>query len=74
MKSVNMILQYLKGTPSRGIHLRKNPNKDIEIYTNSDCVGCISYRKSTTGYYSLGGGDMVIWRSKKQFVIVRSST
>ena len=72
MKDVNMILQYRKGTPGRGLHFRKNSNRDIEVYTDSDWVGCISDKKSSTGYCSFMWRNMVTWRSKKQPGVARS--
>ena len=48
MRNVNRILQYLKGTPGRGLYFQTNSNKGIEVYTDSDWVGCLFDRKSTT--------------------------
>ncbi|XP_057452108.1 uncharacterized mitochondrial protein AtMg00810-like [Lotus japonicus] len=36
MKTVNRILQYLKGSPGRGLYFQKNSNRGIEVYTDSD--------------------------------------
>ena len=36
MRNVNRILQYLKGTPGRGLYFQKNSNRGIEVYTDSD--------------------------------------
>src|ERR1044072_2658948 len=73
MKTVIRILQYLKGTPGRGLYFRKNSNRGIEVYTDSDWAGCLSDRKSTTGYCTFVWGNLVTWRSKKQSVVARSS-
>ena len=73
MKAVNRILQYLKGTPGRGLHFAKNPNRGIEVYTDADWAGSVTDRKSTTGYCSYVWGNLVTWRSKKQSVVARSS-
>jgi IS30 family transposase len=73
MRNVNRILQYLKGTPGRGLYFQKNSNRDIEVYTDSDWAGCLSDRKSTTGYCTFVWGNMVTWRSKKQSIVARSS-
>nr|KYP62129.1 hypothetical protein KK1_016654 [Cajanus cajan] len=43
MKTANKILQYLKGTPGRGLYFKKNSNKSIEVYTDSDWAGCPSF-------------------------------
>ena len=73
MKAVNRILQYLKGTPGRGLYFRKNSNRGIDVFTDADWAGCVTDRKSTTGYCSFVWGNLVTWRSKKQSVVARSS-
>lgn len=54
MKAVNRILQYLKGTPGKSLHFKKNSNRGIEVYTDSNWTGYTSDRNSTTGYCSFG--------------------
>lgn len=73
MRNVNRILQYLKGTPGRGLYFQKSSNRGIEVYTDSDWAGSLSDRRSTTGYCTFVWGNMVTWRSKKQSVVARSS-
>ena len=65
------IVQYLKGTPGRGILFERNRNANLEAYT--DAAGSIVDRRSTTGYCTFLGGNLVTWRSKKQNVVARSS-
>ncbi|KAL0552209.1 hypothetical protein IC582_011315 [Cucumis melo] len=50
MKAVNKILRYLKTTPGKGLMFRKTNKKAIEAYTDSDWVGSVVERKSTSGY------------------------
>nr|GEV01647.1 putative RNA-directed DNA polymerase [Tanacetum cinerariifolium] len=45
----------------------------IEIYTDADWAGDKDKRRSTSGYFSLVGGNLVTWRSKKQKVVALSS-
>ncbi|CAL8073329.1 unnamed protein product [Prunus armeniaca] len=40
---------------------------------NANWAGSITYRSSTSGYFTFVGGNLVTWRSKKQNVISRSS-
>ncbi|RVW35312.1 putative mitochondrial protein [Vitis vinifera] len=40
---------------------------------DADWVGNISDRKSTSGYFTFVGGNLVTWRSKKQKVVALSS-
>ena len=42
-------------------------------YTDSDWAGNMKDRKSTAGYFTFVGGNLVTWRSKKQNVVALSS-
>ena len=52
MKTVNRILQYLKGTSGRGLHFGKHSNRGIEVFTDANWAGSVTDRKSTIGYCS----------------------
>nr|GEY58896.1 zinc finger, CCHC-type [Tanacetum cinerariifolium] len=43
------------------------------MYIDSDWAGYKENRRSTSGYFSLVGGNLVTWRSKKQKVVSLSS-
>ncbi|KAH9763832.1 retrovirus-related pol polyprotein from transposon RE1 [Citrus sinensis] len=74
MKAVIRILRYLKTNPGKGILFSKNEDySNIEVYTDADWVGSVSDRRSTSGYFTFVGGNLVTWRSKKQHVVARSS-
>ena len=73
MRAVTRILRYLKGTPGKGIKFKKNGHTKIEGYTDADWAGNIMDRKSTSGYFTFVGGNLVTWRSKKQNVVALSS-
>uniref|UniRef100_A0A3Q7F038 GAG-pre-integrase domain-containing protein n=1 Tax=Solanum lycopersicum TaxID=4081 RepID=A0A3Q7F038_SOLLC len=73
MTAVMRILRYLKGTSSTGIYFGKNDSLDIIAYTDADWAGDRDERKSTSGYFTLVGGNLVTWRSKKQKVVALSS-
>jgi hypothetical protein len=73
MKAVMRILQYLKSSPGKGIMFAKGDTLNIEGYTDADWAGSIDDRRSTTGYLTFVGGNLVTWRSKKQGVVARSS-
>ncbi|RVW25031.1 Retrovirus-related Pol polyprotein from transposon TNT 1-94 [Vitis vinifera] len=62
-----------KGTPGRGLLFKSRGHLQIETYTDADWVGSIVDRRSTSGYCSFVGGNLVTWRSKKQNVVARSS-
>lgn len=73
MKVVTRVLRYLKSSPGKGILFKKGENLKIEGYTDADWAGSIEDRRSTSGYFTFMGGNLVTWRSKKQEVVARSS-
>ena len=73
MEAVFRILRYLKGTPGRGVLYRSNGHLNPTAYTDADWAGDKDDRKSTSGYFTLVGGNLVTWRSKKQKVVALSS-
>jgi hypothetical protein len=73
MNAVWRILRYLKGTVSHGILFKPNRHLEIQGYTDADWAGSPGDRKSTSGYFTLVGGNLVTWRSKKQKVVALSS-
>ncbi|KAM1864865.1 hypothetical protein ACFX14_005024 [Malus domestica] len=70
---IKCILRYIKGSIGRGILMEKNGSTNIQAYTDVDWAGNALDRKSTTGYCTFTGGNLVTWKSKKQSVIARSS-
>ena len=73
MNAVIRILHYLKSSPGKGLMFSKNHHLGVEGYTDADWAGSILDRKSTAGYFTFVGGNLVTWRSKKQNVVARSS-
>jgi hypothetical protein len=73
LKAVHRILQYLKSKPGRGVLFKKGESLTLEAYTDADYAGSLDDRRSTSGYYTFLGGNLVTWRSKKQNVVARSS-
>lgn len=74
MSAVMRILRYLKSAPGKGILFAKNENQqNVRVYTDADWAGSIDDRRSTSGYFTFVGGNLVTWRSKKQNVVARSS-
>ena len=73
MNAVIRILKYLKNTPGLGLFYQSSGHLCIERYTDADWAGSPSNRKSSIGYCTFIGGNLVTWRSKKQSVVARSS-
>ena len=59
MTVVMRILRYLKGTSSRGILFKKNDHLDLLAYTDVDWARDRDDRRSTSGYFTLVGGNLV---------------
>ncbi|RVW81567.1 Retrovirus-related Pol polyprotein from transposon RE2 [Vitis vinifera] len=73
MNAVMRILRYLKNAPGKGILFAKNvDHQSIEVYTDADWAGAMDDRRSTSGYFTFVGGNLVTWKSKKQNVVARS--
>ncbi|CAL2240277.1 unnamed protein product [Prunus armeniaca] len=73
MEAVMRILQYLKSAPGKGLMLSKHGHLEIEGFTDADWAGNRTDRRSTLGYFTFVGGNLVTWRSKKQKVCSLSS-
>lgn len=73
MEAVWRIIRYLKGTPGHGVLFKSNGHLKTQVYTDADWAGDKGNRRSTSGYFTLVGGNLVTWRSKKQKVVSLSS-
>jgi hypothetical protein len=73
MKAVWRIVRYLKGTAGHGILFKTYKHLEIQGYTDADWAGSKDNRRSTSGYFTMVGGNLVTWRSKKQKVVSLSS-
>ena len=65
MHAVFRILHYLKASPRKGILLKKGTKLIIEAYTDVDHARSLIDRRSTLGYCTFLGGNLITWRSKK---------
>ena len=66
------VLSYIKSCPEKGLVYRKHGHVHISGYSNSEYAGDRGDKKSTTGYCTFVGGNLVTW-SMKQDVVSRSS-
>ncbi|XP_041024268.1 uncharacterized mitochondrial protein AtMg00810-like [Juglans microcarpa x Juglans regia] len=67
------VLHYLKRAPGLGLLYRPNGYLRIEAFSDADWAGFPSDRRSTTGYCTFMGGNLVTRKSKKQTVVAQSS-
>ena len=73
LEVVMRILKYPKGSPRRGLFFKKGQSCEIEAYANTNWASSEVDRRSTSGYRSYVWGNLVMWRSKKQNVVAKSS-
>jgi hypothetical protein len=71
---VKRILCYLKHSLTHGLLLRPCRNFHLVAFSDADWVGCPDDRKSTSGYCTFLGPNLLSWNSKKQPTVSRSST
>ena len=72
IRAVYRILYYLKGTLWKEIMSKKGECMSLEAYTDVDYARSIVDMRSTLGYCTFLGGNLVTW-SKKQSVVAWSS-
>ena len=73
-KGVLYVLAYIKGTPWKGLIYQKFGYLKIVVYYDTSYVGDKGNKKSTSGYCTCVGGNLITWRSKKQNVVSKSNT
>jgi hypothetical protein len=67
------VMRYLKGTLDYGLSYDGDHNFTLSGYTDSDCAGSVSDRKSTSGFCFSLGSTMISWQSRKQSSISLST-
>nr|GEY05871.1 putative ribonuclease H-like domain-containing protein [Tanacetum cinerariifolium] len=65
---INAALRIVR-CAGHGVLFRSNGHLNIQMYTDADWAGDKENKRSTSGYFSLVGGNLVTWRSKKQKVV-----
>ncbi|GKA04043.1 retrovirus-related pol polyprotein from transposon TNT 1-94 [Tanacetum coccineum] len=74
LKEVKRIFRYLKNTINIGLWYLKDTGFELTAFLDSDHVGCLDTRKSTSGEIQFLGGDKLVnWSSKKQDCTLMSS-
>ena len=69
LHAAHWILRYLKGTTGWGLHFKRQGMISLDAYTDSDFLGSLIDRRSTTGNCIFLAGNLIVWRSKKQEVV-----
>ena len=73
LQTAYRVLHYLKAHPGKGILFKKTSDISLAMYTYADFARSPLDRRSTTGYCTFLGGNLVSWWSKKQNLEAQSS-
>jgi hypothetical protein len=68
LSTIDRLLRNLKGTPGQGIWMKKNITNNVVGFSDTDWAG-ICDRKSTTGFCTFVGKNLVTWKSKKHNIV-----
>ncbi|XP_020246308.1 uncharacterized protein LOC109824184 [Asparagus officinalis] len=68
------ILAYVKSCPGKGLLYKKHGHTHISAFSDAGYAGDMGDRKSTSGFCTFVGGNLVTWRSKKQDVVRKSTS
>ncbi|XP_073022027.1 secreted RxLR effector protein 161-like [Primulina eburnea] len=73
-KAVKRILRYLNGTMNFCLQLTASASLHLHGYCDADWANDPDDRRSTSGFCWFLGGSPIVWCSKKQPIVSRSST
>ena len=72
--AVHRIIQYLQGSPNRGLFFPTGSPLRLIAYSDADWAGCPDTCRSVTGWCLFLGDSLISWKSKKQARVSKSST
>ena len=68
------VLRYLRGTTSRSLFYSRQSSLQLQAYSDATWASYPDDRHSVTSYYCLFlGSSLVVWKTKKQTTVARSS-
>ena len=65
-------MRYLQGTKNYVFMYRHIDNLEVNGYSDTDFIGCLDSRKSTSGHVFMLAIGAISWRSMKQTLIATS--
>ncbi|PKU67051.1 Retrovirus-related Pol polyprotein from transposon TNT 1-94 [Dendrobium catenatum] len=72
-QALKRLLRYIKGTIQFGLPITQG-DLHLRTYTDANWAADTSDRKSTTGYCTFLGPNLISWSVKKQNTVAKSST
>lgn len=68
------VLRYVKGTSEMGITINRNTDSTLLCYNDSDWAGCKDTRRSTGGFCTFLGANIISWSARRHETVSKSST
>ena len=68
------ILRYVKGTFDMGVSIKGHTDSTLVCYSDSDWAGCKDTRRSTGGFCTMLGSNVISWSAKRHDTVSKSST
>ena len=67
------VLRYIKGTLTMGLQFASDSDSSLKAFCDSDWAGCSETRRSTCGFCTMIGSNLISWSAKRQDSVSRSS-
>jgi hypothetical protein len=68
------VLRYLRGTISHRLFFPRSSSLQLQAYCDATWASDHSNRRSLSAYCVFLGGSLIVWKTKKQVAVSRSST
>lgn len=72
-KSAMHLLQYCKNNINLWLHFAYDNPSHLKVYCDADWGNCLDTRRSLTGYCLIYGNSLVVWETKKQTEVSKST-
>ncbi|CAM8935576.1 unnamed protein product [Rhodiola kirilowii] len=73
LQAATRVLRFLKNAPAQGLFYPAGASLHLEAFCDADWASCPISRRSTSGFCIKLGPCVILWRTKKQSTVSRSS-